>query len=566
MEKRSTIRNQWLRGIIFAALVFLVALIVRGYRIGEIQPHHDESPAFGFSRGKTLEWNGEVTPFLDTLFKKAAVISEGDSPPLIGITAELFRFFCGENLTRARWFHAIIHSLGIAIVGWLALWLFPGSRGAVLSVVLLSIFSVSSIFYGQFGEVYAVYFMAGSVQYLVYWCVLRRDFSWYGYLAFIVAAYLCGLFEYIQVWLTLGLLIAGILEANKVRRHIRILRTLIALILYGILNLVPFFFLMAGKPLSVGHVGYYLNYYPDIKSPAGIFSGIENLVWYGLTRTYDLFDYHLALVFNSRLYRPLHWNWIMLPFILFGLGAVFIRIRKGRDKNRGVIAVLIGVLGVFSLGNFLSLLPYGGLRNTLLLAPIIWLSYGEVVSQWDRVNWKRWSGRLLVWGVVIIPVCPFLISLPAFYRDRIARLDMAQLEEIIERYRPDTLILAEASYDPFRMILQRHPEFQTDVLDQYRVKLTSFFELGEERWGKYPLPVPGEKVLALDFYLPYNGHTGKDVGYGIFAYHPSLSELSGPDWEFEVLLEEPGKNVDMQEHQSIYYPPNSVYLYLMQRK
>ena len=559
---RTMILGAWFRSFAFAGLVFLVALLVRGYRIGEIQPHHDESPAFGFSRGERLEWNGKITPFLDTLFKNAAVISEGDSPPLIGVTAELFRFVCGENLLRARWFHAFLHSLGIALIVWLAFRLFPGSLPPVLAVSLLATFSISSIFYGQFGEVYSIYFLAGAIQYLVFWTVLRRDYSWYGYLAFIVAAYLCGLFEYIQVWLTLGLLVASLLESNAVRRSTRILRAGTAFILFGILNLIPFFFLLSKMNLSAGHLGYYTHYYPGLKSTAGFFTGIESDVWYWLTRTYDLLNYHLALVFNTEVYRPLNWNWIMLPFVLAGIGAIFIRIRKGQDKERGIIAVLIGVLGVFTLGNFLYLLPYGGLRNTLLLAPIIWLAYGEAVSQWVKVDWKKRSGMLIVWALVIIPVCPFLISLPAFYRDRVARLDIGQLEEIIKENRPDTLIMAEATYDPFRMILQRHPEFQTEVLDRYGVKLTSFFELGEENWGKYPILVPGEKVLALDFYLPYNG---RDIGFGIYAYHPSLYELSGPDWDVEVILEEPGKNVEMEEHQSIYYPPNSVYLYLMRR-
>lgn len=566
MTDRLIKQNHWLHGIIFAAIVFLVALLIRGYRIGEIQPHHDESPAFGFSRGVNLEWTGELTPFLDLLFKKAAVISEGDSPPLIGITAELFRFIFGENLSAARWFHAILHSLGIAIVAWLAFRLFPSSVPAILSVSLLAIFSVSSIFYGQFGEVYSIYFLAGAIQYLVFWTVLRRNYSWSGYLAFTVTAYLCGLFQYTQLWLTLGLLLASLFTSTEVRRSIRLLRTIIAGLIYSLLNIISFFFLLTKVSLDAGHVGYYTRYYPAAGPPSGIFPGVETAIRYWFARTYDLFNYHLALVFDRNIYQPLHWSWLMFPFIIIGLGAIIIRLRQGRGPNRGIIAVLFGVLAVFSIANFHYLIPYGGLRNTLLLAPIIWLAYGEAVSRWSALKWKGWPGRVATWGLVGMTVVPVLISLPAFYRDRVTRLDMAQLEEIIERYRPDTLIMAEATYDPFRMILQRHPEFQVEVLDRYGVKLTSFFELGEENWGKYPLPVPGEKVLALDFYLPYNGHTGRDVGYGIFAYHPSLAELSGPDWEFEVLLEEPGKNVDMEEHQSIYYPPNSVYLYLMQHK
>jgi len=79
------------------------------------------------------------------------------------------------------------------------------------------------------------------------------------------------------------------------------------------------------------------------------------------------------------------------------------------------------------------------------------------------------------------------------------------------------LIMAEATYDPFRMILQRYPEFKTQVLDRYGVNLTSFFEFDNSRWEQYPLPIPGDKVLALDFYLSSNG---RNEGTGITNDHP----------------------------------------------
>ena len=123
--------------------------------------------------------------------------------------------------------------------------------------------------------------------------------------------------------------------------------------------------------------------------------------------------------------------------------------------------------------------------------------------------------------------------------------------------------MAEATYDPFRMILQRYPEFKTQVLDKYDVNLTSFFEFDDSRWGRYPLPIPGKNVLALDFYLSFNG---RHEGTGIIHDHPNLVELSGPDWIIEPVLDMPGPNIEISQHQSIYYPPNSVYIYLMHRK
>ena len=563
MEKRSAIRNQWLQGIIFAVLVFLVALMVRGYRIEEIQPHHDESPAFGFARGEPLESAGSPGDFLAILFNNAAIITEGDSPPMICVIAELFRYTFGENLTAARWFHAIIQSIGIALIGWLAWRIFRPVWGAILSVSALSVFSVVSVNFGQFGEVYAIYFTASVIQYLVYWLVLRGRYTWCRYLIFAVVAYICVLVGYLQALVTAGCLLASIIERGPPRRFPRIIRAAGSLLLYGILNIMPFFYFMIRTTLQGVYRHYYSAYYPvkcfkltGVQAIAGWFSYIT-------TRAYDLLNYHTSLVFDKRFYQPLEWNWISFPFILAATGAIVLYFSSKRKNSHGILAVLAGVLTVYIMGNILLVVPYGGLRNTLFIAPVIWIAYGALVEQYQRVINRRWLRTFSGILFVLLAIFPFIFSFPRFYSDRVSNLDLDKLGELIEEFRPDTLIMAEASYDPFRMILQRHPEFKTDVLDRYGVNLTSFFELGNDRWGKYPLPIPGQNVLALDFYQSSNGSY---EGTGITNDHPNLAELSGPDWIIEPIIEKTGPNAEISQHQSIYYPPNSVYLYLMKHK
>ena len=563
MAEISTTRNQWLHGIVFAALVFLVAIMVRGYRIGEIQPHHDESPAFGFARGEPLEWTGSPGDFLATLFNNAAIITEGDSPPMICVIAELFRFLFGENLTAARWFHAIIQSIGVALVAWLAWRIFWPAWAAILSVGALAVFSVVSINFGQFGEVYAIYFTAGVIQYLVYWIVLRGRYTWCGYLIFVIVAYIATLVDYLQVLIAAGLLLASVFERSRVRRGPRFLRAGLSLFLYGVLNAMPFFYLVVKTTFQGVYRHYYSAYYPvNCFKLTGV-QAISGWFNYLITRTYDLFNYHISLVFDKHLYQPLEWNWISLPFILAAIGAIVLYLIKGREQTRGILASLAGILAAFILGNILLLVPYGGVRNTLFIAPVIWLAYGAVVAQYQEWITRRWVRTISGIFFILLAIFPFLCSLPQFYSDRVARLDPAGLEALIKKYRPDTLIMAEASYDPFRMILQRYPEFKIQVLDRYEVNLTSFFELDDSRWEQYPLPIPGDKVLALDFYLSSNG---RNEGIGITNDHPNLTELSGPDWIIEPVLELPGPNIEIRQHQSIYYPPNSVYIYLMHRK
>jgi hypothetical protein len=549
--------------IVFIVLVFIVSLLVRGYRLAEIQPHHDESPAFGFARGEPLQWDGSAGALLSTLFNNAAIITEGDSPPMICVIAELFRFLFGENLTAARWFHAIIQSIGVAIIAWLAWRIFWPVWAAILSVVALAIFSVVSINFGQFGEVYAIYFTAGVIQYLVYWIVLRGRYTWCGYLVFIIVAYIATLVDYLQALITVGLLLATISESGEIRRSSRLLRAWISLLLYGILNAMPFFYLVIRTTFHGVYRHYYSAYYPiNCFKLTGV-QAITGWFNYLIIRTYDLFNYHISLVFDKRFYQPLEWNWISLPFILPAIGAVVLYLIKKRRRSFGILAALSGILAAFILGNILLLVPYGGVRNTLFIAPVIWLAYGAVVAQYQEWITRRWIRTILGIFFILLAIFPFFCSLPQFYSDRVARLDPARLEALIKKYRPDTLIMAEATYDPFRMILQRYPEFKTQVLDKQGVNLTSFFELDDSRWEQYPLPIPGKEALVLDFYISFNG---RNEGTGIINDHPNLTELSGPDWIIEPVLELPGPNIEIRQHQSIYYPPNSVYIYLMRRK
>ncbi|MDP8235480.1 MAG: hypothetical protein P9M08_03780, partial [Candidatus Erginobacter occultus] len=360
-------RSSWWPGAAFAALIFILALSVRGYRISDIQPHHDESPAFGFSRGDPLEWTGSPAEFLSALFDNAEMITEGDSPPMICVVGELFRYFFGENLTAARWFHALIQSAGVALTAWLAWRIFRPVWAPIFAVGVLAVFSIPSIVFGQFGEVYAIHFTAGVIQYLFYWTVLRTRYRWRDYLVFAVISYFCGLFGYLQVLIPAGLLLSSVCERGGLGRGSRILRGGVAFLLYGVLNAMPFFYFVVRTTFSGVFRHYYSAYYPP---PGG--EALAGWVTYLLTRSYDLFNYHLSLVFDPRFYQPLEWNWFSLPFILAAAGAIILYFSGRHGRSRGIISALICLLIVFLAANLLRLVPYGGLRNTLFIAPAIW--------------------------------------------------------------------------------------------------------------------------------------------------------------------------------------------------
>lgn len=550
-------------GVIFAIIIGLLSLSIRLYSISEIQPHHDEAPSFGLGRDSPLEWEGSLNLFLSQLSQRAVVISEADTTPLDGVIAEIFRMLAGNNMVVARWFHAVLYSLGIGIISWLAWRIFSPRWVAAVSVGGLAGFSIISVIYGQFGEMYAIYFLAGTIQYVAYWRILRKDYSWLNYVIFAVIAYVCTLFEYLQVLVTAGFLLSSISEDAIVPRRTRLLRAFSMIVLYAILNIPALILFLTISDFSEGFRRYYSNYYPIGALDIDIPTSIIQFAGYYIIRIYDLFNYHLALVFNNRFYQPLAWNWVFLPFILLSIAAgVSLRHRRVGTPT-GVITVLVSMLVVCVFANALFLVPLGGIRDTLFLAPIIWLAYGVVASQLTgSIKSKKMKGIISVF-LIVMTIIPFILSMPGFYRDRISRIDWDRLESAIQKYCPDTLIMAQASYDPFMMLLQSRPEFVSGVIEKYSVNLTSFFELDDSRWGKYPLPVPGEKVLALDLYISADGSR---EGGAITHDHPTLKQLCGPSWMIDPIIESPGKHATAHYHQSVYYPRNSFYLYLLKRK
>lgn len=554
--------------LLFVTLVFAVSLLLRIYRLTDIQPHHDEAPMFGYTSGQELHWNGSLEEFLNVLFKNAVLISEGDTPPPVCILAELFRFVFGENLAVARWFHAIVGSLTVALVAWLARKIFVPPAPAATAVAAVASFALVSIVFGQFGEMYALYLLASAVQYAAYWLLVRKGFSWRGYLEFAVVAFTCTLFEYLQILVTVGILLASVFEKSPVLRGRRLLRAVGSLGVYMLVNLIPLMCLYAGAGygLKMGHRLYLDNNYPARWLTESDGCLVIRFFWYFLSRTYDLFNYHLALVFNPRWYCPLQWNWLFLPFILLAGGALFLRLRRRenfRHSPSGVWTVLGSMLVVYMVGNALFLVPYGGVRNSLFIAPLIWLAYGDLARIYRLGLGKCRAGFLLAGIVVILPVFIWLVSLPGFYRDRVSRFDGGEIMEAVLKYKPDTLIMPQATYHPFLMLLQKRKQLASFLQDQPDLTVTSFFEFEDDRWGKYPIPVPGDKVLALDLYQSWDG--GRE-GRGITKDHPNLQTMFGPGWTVRPLIQNPGPHIGIREHQSIYFPPNSFYLYLLERK
>ncbi len=552
-------------GLFLASAVFFLALAVRGYRLAEIQPHHDEFPIFGFNRGDRLEFPSPPDLFLHTLSRNALNISEGATPPVACALAELFRLVFGENLVAARWFHAVIQSLGIALIAWLAWRIYRPALSPALAVAGLGIFSLVSVTYGQFGEMYAIYFFVSVIQCLAYWLILRRGYTRYCYLVFAVIAFACSLFEYQQVWLTLGLLLSSVLESGGPRRWIKLGRALAAALVYGLFSLLPLLDLFGRAPVGTWTARiYFRSYYPDQAAGEGLVRIVAGRACFYLARAYDLVNYHVSLVFDRQWYEPFRWNWFSLPFLLVAAAAVWVSLRRRavRRSGSGVLPALGSLLAIAVAGNFVKLLPLGGHRNSLFFAPLIWLAYGEAAARLVAF-FSRARYRALVSGLLVgLTALPFLYSFPGFYRDRVSRVDLAVLESLIAAENPDTLVLPEASYWPFLMILQRHPDFRKRCLEDRGIELTSFFELADERFGHYPLPFPGEKVLAIDF---YQSADGRGEGPGVTEHHPNLRELAGPDWRMKTLLERPGKHSPIIHHQSIFYPPNSLYCYRLFR-
>lgn len=508
-----------------ALAVGLLALGLRLILISRVQMQFDEWLG-GWHANPALRWSGSLLVLWGEFWSNVRDYVASGQTVAWSALVEALQLVTGTSLVAVRLIAAGGGAVGAAAVFAVARRLFPGRPAAALAAAFSAAFSVPGVVFGQFADVYASALLASSLQLAAYFFVARPRGDSRGWVVFALAAFVSALFMYTQLWLTAGIFLCGLYEGLRSgARRWPPTALLPGLLLYGALSAVHLRLLLRIIPWSESFRWYMDSYYPLFLRGGGE-GGMARLPLYLLVRLYDLFNYHLSLVFDPRVYLPLRWNWVSIPFLVVLAAGIACRfgglwsrskkvisyqlsvisnrkavisdqssvISEGRSGDNGanplitdhcllitnncslitaspVPRLLLSTLLCCFAANLLFLVPFGGVRQLFFLSPLFALFYGWLVEGiLGRRPGMTGAARLLAVLLCLLPALPFALSLPGLYRDRVSRLDLDAIGAALERCRPDGLVASEQNLQILEMALARSSRF------------------GEVRWPSFPRP------------------------------------------------------------------------------
>jgi len=610
-------KSALLKVIIITLVIFLLAFAARAYRLGEIHYKFDEwlgtlqpgpsiNPAAGFG------------PAVKQIFNTAQYYVTSTMTITTCVLTQVLKLFTGLNMAAMRWWFITAASLGVGLTAFIGARLYRSFTPAAWATGLMGAFSVCAIVFSQFANNFAFTYLMTAAQIAVYIFKVRGKWNWPGFLLLSVTAYVCQLVMYTQLLVTAGLFLTALIEITFHSRSLRRYLTWIAggLIYMGI-SFIHFFATFSKIPWDEPFRMYMAPYYPLFllqKGPA-LTGWDQGWVGYYLLRLYDLFNYHWSMVFNPGIYRPQQWNWVSVPFLLVlvsGVGCgiiVWWRRRRGRGgeqlavngkqlavsgeqsgkdgkqlavSGEGVLAsgviplIFFSILAVHMLANRFLLITFGGTRQCVYMAPIFWLFYGWLICNIiDLVRGSKKIIRGFLSGfLVILPVVPFLVSFPGLYDNRVGRFDPDLLIDAITRYHPERIISPRDSIQGLQLTLMNDPRFknvhwpgypyESDILDADLVRdqpgISFIYDDREYRVflsSPENFPREADNILYLDLYMSYDGRYENGQ---LRQFYTPLEKLISKEQQIIPLAEKPG-NGPKAIHQSIYWPPNSFYMY-----
>ena len=350
-------------------------------------------------------------------------------------------------------------------------------------------------------------------------------FSWIALLCFLLN-YMSLLISFIVVGYY-ALFIAGLTKRYNIRRLMLVTRE--ALIDFIPLGILAYLRLQSGDHRVV----YYVR---------GM-SGLGRLSYQALT-------YNLNFAYTPGFYKPLGLNPAVGPFILiFLLGAGYFLI--SRKKHR-IPAAFAGL--VFACFIYFEVVPWGAVRHTLVAAPLICIFSGFGIEALRRLNQRLKLSRgffkfevAILTGIVIFI---FIISGSRVYAMRKSRL---KLREVVRRA-VDHHVKRIVGYRETVVILALLDFSEGNLLEKHGLRLEKFNPgVNDSLTGKYLLVTYRNAFNpAFDRAVQWNAAITPEDFRGVRV--TPLEETVGPL--------EPRK--DIMAHQSIYYPINGSFIYLIE--
>lgn len=603
------IRKKYLSaGTVFLA-GFLLAFALRAYLLEDIHYKFDEWLGT-LQPGPALSWSDGIFPIIRQIHTTAQYYVTSTMTITTCVLMQVLKLFTGPDLAPMRWWFIIAASLGVGMTVFIFARLYRPGTPATWSVVLMGSFSVCAIVFSQFANNFSFTYLMTALQVGVYLRLVRGRWKWPGFLLFSLVAYLCQLVMYTQLLITAGLYLAALIGIGFASRRLRhYFAWFFGGMTYLAVSFIHFFAAFSRIPWSEPFRGYMAPYYPlFLLSKGGVATGWDHS-WAGyyLLRLYDLFDYQWSLVFNPGIYQPLKWNWVSLPFLLvllLGAGCALINWRWARVSSKskcpptkipktaevimrctdsssryidgGIPLIFISVLIVHIIANRLLFITFGGTRQCVYLAPLFWLFYGWLMINILGIFRSKRNIRyyFTVISLLLLPIIPFAVSLPGLYRDRVSRLDLDLVAQAVDRYQPELILAPRDSIQGIQLTMIADPRFtdlhwpgypyESDILDadpvldhpgiaftfngrEYLVNLVSQDNFPEDK----------NNFLYIDLYMSFNGRYEDGQ---LKQFYTPLENIVSKGRRIIPLSEKPG-NALKAIHQSIYWPPNSFYMY-----
>jgi len=617
----------WRGSLLVALLATFLALLTRGYQLEAIQFKFDDWLG-AYHPGPALSFRDGPGKIIRQIHETSQHYMASTMTILYNVTCQTIKLFTGPDFTAMRWWFAVAGALGVGLAALVAARLYGPWSAPAWSVILMGATSITSIVFSQFADNFAFTALMTMGQVAVYLKFVRGRWNWSGFLLLAVVTYSAQLGMYTQFLVTTGIFLAAFLEISFYSRTVRsYLSWLLGGLVYVWLSFLHFYATYLVIPWTESFRSYMASYYPLGLLGKGAFQAGWDHSWWGyyLFRLYDLLNYHWSLVFNPKIYLPLEWNWVSLPFLLVVAAAVacWIGNRKSKrseengeqlavsskqsalsgeqlplaahrslltgssppltahrlpltEKGNGVLLILIATVFCHMVANRVLFITFGGTRQCVYLAPLLWFGYAEAVRRITETLRSRF--RLLSRAVglllVFLTVVPFALSWPGLYRTRVSRVDLDAVIAAIHRYHPEKIVASHDSIQSVQMTMLADPRFsdifwpgypyESDMLDadiSGEPPYVSFTLEGKkyklELAEKENFPREGTNLLYLDTFIPHNDQHQDSP---LLGFYTPLDQMISPEQEVIPLLESPG-NAPYTVHQSIYWPPNAFYLY-----
>jgi hypothetical protein len=276
-------------------------------------------------------------------------------------------------------------------------------------------------------------------------------------------------------------------------------------------------------PLSQSGYRWYLSpYYHRLD-----FGAISFL----LTRAYDVFTYHLNLFYNGILYWPRHLNPVLLPLVgLCIFGWIYAALGKFGQAAKYLSLLATGCMVLTAVLALLKKYPFGGVRQTIFMTPFL-LSF-TAIGFYTVVR----SPKLKPIGVVVAVayIILWMINLPHFYRERVQPFDSKELMTTWEQSGKLKVYTLGGSNESIRYRLRGQPRIEIKDLPWPRLPNEESFLLVSTHWS-----IEDE------------------------LWRPKLKgEIESSGFVGTLLMNRLPKYPLKRDYiQSLYYPPNGLWVY-----